>query len=358
MKRFVYTIITVIILSITFIYSCSNNHKEIEAISEIQDVSAETEDLSSDEMYSSPFVSPAIGSESLSQDIADSNTKIIQSNKEVSEYKEKKSPPIANFIASYAASVTNEETKHKLIRTADVKFKVKDVPGATYGIENIVIRNGGHLLHSHIDNSNSTSFETVISKDSATVTHSFYLKADIQFRVHYTKLDSVLRQIEPYALYIDHRTVNAQDVTLQLFAEKLKKNRLDKKQKRISSAIDNRGRKLDDIIDAEHNLDHAAEQADKAILADYEMSDRIEYSTVCISLYQEKIEYKERVLRQKHNTEYEPSFTTKAVDSLQFGLGWLSELFIMILNIWPIIVVGGAGIIIAVRFRNKKRDKG
>ena len=49
-----------------------------------------------------------------------------------------------NYASSSAAVETNKDSKRKFIRTAELKFKVKNVISSTYDIEDITNRHGGH----------------------------------------------------------------------------------------------------------------------------------------------------------------------------------------------------------------------
>lgn len=260
----------------------------------------------------------------------------------------------SNFISSLAASTSNDDGVHKFIRTAQMKFRVKDIPKATYTIENIIIKNNGFIIHSTINNENSYSTTTNISNDSSLVTHYSNLIADLVLRVPHTKLDTVLKQIAPLALKIDYRTIEAKDITLQLLSEKMKQERMSKKGRRVSDAINNKGHKLNDVIDAEEVLDNTLEEADKTKLAEYEINDQVEYSTITIKLHQNTSVYTERVLRKKNIEEYDSNLGEKAKDALYNGWIIVSSLFIFLLNIWPLILIGAIVVILYCKYRKKK----
>lgn len=323
-------------------FSCSNNHK-----SSNQEMQAfDTQEIQSTDMLKEEnalidYSASTINEESVVQ----YTTSEKEENRTTSN----------NFISSHAASTINDNGVHKLIRNVNMKFKVKNVPETTYDIERIVIQNGGHIKRSDINNRNSYSSTTNISKDSAVVTHYGNIVSNIQLRVHYTKLDTLLKEIAPFAIHIDYRTIDVKDVTLELLAKKLKRERMGKKQNRISSAIDNRGRKLDDIMDAENALDRAAEQSDNALLEDYNIKDLMEYSTVNIELYQNTEQYQERILRVEAVKEYKPSFGSKIVSALQNGWELLSALLILLVNIWPVILILVIAIYTGIYLKNKKQ---
>ena len=51
----------------------------------------------------------------------------------------------AESTISSNAAVEKKESNRKFVRTADLKFKVKNVAKSTYAIENIVSKNGGFV---------------------------------------------------------------------------------------------------------------------------------------------------------------------------------------------------------------------
>ncbi len=260
----------------------------------------------------------------------------------------------SNFISSSAAT-NYDDGIHQFIRTAQMKFRVKSVPEATYTIEDIITKHKGFIIRSAISNENSYSTTTTnISKDSSLVTYHSNLIADLKLRVPRTQLDTVLKELAPLALEIDYRTIEANDVTLQLLSEKLKQERLNKKEKRVSNAIDNNGKKLDSVIDAEEVLDNTIDDANKTKLAEYDIKDQIEYSTINIKLYQSTTNYQEKVLREKPTEEYKPSLGEQAIEALHNGWIIISTLFIFLLNIWPIILIAVLAWILYSKYKKRK----
>ena len=186
------------------------------------------------------------------------------------------------------------------------------------------------------------------------VTYHSNLIADLKLRIPRTQLDTVLKELAPLALEIDYRTIEANDVTLQLLSEKLKQERLNKKEKRVSTAIDNNGKKLDSVIDAEEVLDNTIDDANKTKLAEYDIKDQIEYSTINIKLYQGTTNYQEKVLREKPTEEYKPSLVEQAIEALHNGWIIISTLFIFLLNIWPIILITVLAWILYSKYKKRK----
>ena len=64
-------------------------------------------------------------------------------------------------------AVENKESNRKFVRTADLKFKVKNVAKSTYAIENIVSKHGGFVTFTDLKSTVNEHDETQVSQDSS-----------------------------------------------------------------------------------------------------------------------------------------------------------------------------------------------
>ena len=124
----------------------------------------------------------------------------------------------------------------------------------------------------------------------------------------------------------------------------------------MGNAINTRSGKIYDAMDAEEKLDYAQQQADQVKLSTYTLNDQIAYSTISIELYQDVTKYNEKVVRESQIDEYEPGFGSQALDALGNGWQGLSILFILLINIWPILILLTIAAIVYVRLKNKKKQ--
>ena len=278
----------------------------------------------------------------------------------------KKSEPNANFsesndqnpapetyISSSAALENPHDTTRKVIRTADIKFKVKDVIKATYNIEDIVVRQNGFVEHTNLTSQINYTQETRIKEDSTLITTYYSVINTLILRVPNTQLDTTLKEIAQFVDFMDYRIINAKNVALDLLSKKLEQNRLEKYDNRMKNAIDNKGRKLDDISSAENNLLHKQAQADEAKLANLQIIDKIKFSTITLSLYQNQSIKYETVAREKKIESYSVPFGVRLVDAIQFGWTVIVEICLFLINIWSIILIAGV-VFWGVKYFRKK----
>jgi hypothetical protein len=239
-------------------------------------------------------------------------------------------------VSSSAAVETNKNGDRKFVRTAELRFKVKSVIKATYGIEDITVRHGGFVtytnLNSNIDNVNTTA----VSADSSLETTYFTVINSMTIRVPNTKLDTTLKDIAKHIDYLDYRIIKADDVALQILSNDLTQKRSAKTEKRLTDAIDTRGKKLNETVASEEILSNKQEQSDNAKIANLSLNDQINFSTITLSIYQRQEIKRELISNHKNITAYESSFGTKIVDALKSGWHILEVFILFVLNLWGV----------------------
>jgi hypothetical protein len=257
------------------------------------------------------------------------------------------------FISSSAAVETGKDTSHKFIRTAEMKFRVKSVVKATYQIEDITSKFNGFVtytdLSSYIDEKNITS----ISVDSSVETIHFTVSNSMTLRVPNIKLDSTLKTIATLIEYLDYRRIKADDVKLQILSNQLTQQRVGKHEERLKTAIDTRGRKLNETTTAEENLLNKQEQADNSKVSNLSLQDQINFSTVSLSIYQRQEAKRWIISNDKNIDAYRPNLGKQIIESLKFGWDILEALLVFIIKLWGLILIAIIVYILYKIFRRK-----
>jgi Domain of unknown function (DUF4349) len=231
------------------------------------------------------------------------------------------------------AAVPEKQPQRKFVRTADLKFKVKNVAKSTYTIEKIVGQHGGFITFTDLKSTINEHDETQVSQDSTLETIRYTVDNTITLRVPNTQLDSVLTAMTKEIDFLDSRLIKADDVALQLLSNKLTQKRIAKSQKRLEKGIDAKGKKLNDITTAEdHALDRATE-SDEAVIKNLSLEDQVNYSTVTLYLYQRETVKKELVANEKSTNAYRPH------------IGWymLEGIIAFVVQLWALILIAVLG---------------
>ena len=263
--------------------------------------------------------------------------------------------PASTYISSSAAVETGKDSSRKFIRTADLKFKVQDVIKSTYDIEAIALRQNGFVeytnLTSEIDNVNSIE----VSADSSLETTYYTVTNALTIRVPNTQLDSTLKEIAANIQFLDHRIIKARDVALEILTNNLTKKRVANTEERLKNAIDNRGKKLEETTDAEELLISKQEQADNAAVANLNLQDQINFSTISLSIYERQAIKREVLPNNKNITAYEPSFGSKLVSSLKEGWEILESFIVSLTKLWALLLFAFAIYLLYKVYRSKRK---
>lgn len=266
--------------------------------------------------------------------------------------KEEASP--SSYVSSSAAVANPQDTTHRFIRTADLKFRVKDVIRSTYDIEDIAVRQGGFVVRTQLASTIDYTTSVRISPDSSLVSTYYTLSNIIVLKVPNAKLDATLREIARNIDFLDFRTIHAEDVTLQILTNELTQKRIAKNENQLVNAIDKRGRKSDETTSAEELLLNKQEEADNAKVSNLSLADQINFSTITLSIYQRQSVKLELVA----NNTYKPGLGTRLLEAFRQGWDILPDVLIFIVRLWWLIVLGVVVYLIYRIYRRKiKKNK-
>lgn len=243
---------------------------------------------------------------------------------------EKSADTIANLVQK-------KDLNRKFIRTADIKFKVKNVPQSTYAIENTTAKFGGFVTYTNLQSDISEKTKTKISQDSTLETTKYNVENNITIRVPNTELDTILKTISKQIDFLDFRVIKADDVSLQILANQLAQNRSTSQEKRVQKAIDTKGKKLTTIIDAEENLNAKKEANDSKKLENLSLQDQVNFSTITLQIYQRETIKQEIVANEKMHRQ---NIGSKIIDGLRTGWFMLEEIIAFIIQLWSLFLIG------------------
>jgi Domain of unknown function (DUF4349) len=240
-------------------------------------------------------------------------------------------------VISSNAAIEPKRSSRKFIRTADIKFKVKNVPQSTYAIENATTKFGGFVTNTNLQSTISDKDEVKISQDSAMVTTKYAVENNITIRVPNSKLDTVIKTIAKQIDFLDYRIIKADDISLQMLSNELTQNRKSNHETRLTTAIEKKGKKLNDIVNAEDNLETKQEENDNSKLENLSLKDQVNFSTLTLQLYQRETVKQEKIANA---IVFRQNIGSQILDSLTTGWYFLEGIIAFIIQLWSIILIG------------------
>jgi len=271
---------------------------------------------------------------------------------ETSDYSENVATDSTSVVSSSAA-VENKNSNRKFVRTADVKFKVKNVAKSTYAIEDATTKFGGFVTYTHLQSNIHSEDRTKVSQDSTLVTTKYKVDNNITIRVPNTKMDTVIKTIAKQIHFLDYRIIKADDVSLQMLSNELAQKRSNSSEKRLANAIDSKGKKLNQVVKAEETLDAKKEQNDASKLQNLSLQDQVNFSTLTLNIYQDESIKQEMVANEKSINAYRPNIGLQIWDSVKTGWFMLEHIVSFIVVLWPFALIGFLGFLGYKKFLKK-----
>lgn len=238
------------------------------------------------------------------------------------------SPPMGNTNLPVDYKTPSKAmAQRKIIRTGEVKFKVKDLEKSANVIQALTQKCDGFISSMNQNNSS-------------------YLASNVlAVRVPINQFDYFLFKIKEEALYADYVRVNAEDVTEEFIDIE---NRLKTKkevQRRYVEILQNKAKTVEDVLSAEEKIRVIQEEIESREGRLRYLKDNIAMSTIHIEMYQEVEEVGARVV-------YQRTFLDKAKDGFVNGWNFILEILVGMINIWPILLI--VGLVVLFRKRLKR----
>ena len=259
--------------------------------------------------------------------------------------------------SSSAAVESGRDTVRKFIRTAGMKFRVKNVIASTYRIEDLVSGAGGYVSYTNLSSSIDYKTITPVSADSSLETLHYTVSDEMSLRVPNTALDSVLKAMAGFVDYLDYRVIRANDVRLQMLTNRLSRARMERQAERLEKAIDTKGRKLGETASAEDALFRKEERADEATVSNLSLQDQVDYSTVSITIYQRQGVKRTVIANDRNIDAYEPGIGTRLLDALKLGWRIIEKLIVLLADCWPFVLIAVIGLTVYRKYADRLKKK-
>jgi hypothetical protein len=244
------------------------------------------------------------------------------------------------------SSVATMKVKDKqFIKTADVNMEVKDVYEATISIEKSVQELGGFVTHSNLK-SNVVSEDTYnTSNEEAMLVKKYQTENTMQLRVPTEKLGELLTLINSKKLFLNSRSINAEDVTSSIKYAELEGKRI----KKTSENIDQLKTNKDKVNMSNDNMSENNQQQ----LANLDVTDNLKYSTIDIYIKEPKLRIAEIAITNTKSIDdkYKFNFMYSAKSAFVEGYYLIQRIVVGLITVWPLLLIGA----VIVYFLRKRK---
>ena len=252
---------------------------------------------------------------------------------------------------SVSSAATMKVKDKQFIKTADVNMEVKDVYEATISIEKSVQELGGFVTQSNLQ-SNVISEDTYnTSSENAMLVKKYQTENRMQMRVPTDKLSELLAIINDKKLFLNSRSINAEDVTSSIKYAELEGKRIKKTSENISQLKTNKDKvQLDNDNMSEKNQQQ---------LANMDVTDHLKYSTIDIYIKEPKLRIAEIAITNTKNIDnkYKFNFIYDAKNAFVEGFYLIQKIVVGIIMIWPVLLIGAVIVYFLRKRKSAKKEQ-
>lgn len=236
----------------------------------------------------------------------------------------------------------------KLVKTAGMRFKVKNLPQTTQQITALTEKYNGMVIHHQMESTAEKSLDVRISNDSVMRVTSFNTTADLTVKIPSSKLNEFMNQVAIMGIYVNNRSMDITDKSLDYLSAQLKlKNRTElvDQQKKGKVVIKNPVNVMllkDDMVDQQ--------------VGNRQIDDAVKNSIITLSLYQSNTINKE-IIANDDPAAYNLPFFQRVGRSLANGWEIFVDVIVCIANLW-VFIMAGISVWLIIRYYKGKKNIG
>ncbi|MBI3140081.1 MAG: DUF4349 domain-containing protein [Sphingobacteriales bacterium] len=217
----------------------------------------------------------------------------------------------------------------KIIKNATLQLEIKD-GNKFYALLREKVKNlGGYIAQEE-------QTETAYKLENALV-----------IKIPVDQFDIALLQLSDKVEKVHERKISSQDVTTEFVDTR---SRMESKKQVRLQYLDllKQARNMEDILNVQSAINGIQEEIESAAGRVEYLGHAAAYSTINLTYFQ--------VLNASAAETPTSSFGNRIVHSFKEGGAWLSEFFIGLVAVWPLLLITVLGIIFFKKFRNKPKN--
>jgi hypothetical protein len=223
--------------------------------------------------------------------------------------------------------IPNPDWDKKIIKTADLNIEIKEYHSYSKGIREKIKGLGGYMAQEE-QKQDDYKIENIIT-----------------IKVPVDQFDNAINQLSANVEKLNEKKITSQDVTAEYVDTRSRMEAKKQVRNRYMELL-KQARNMQEILDVQSEINAIQEEIESAAGRIEYLGQSSAYSTINLTYYQ--------VLNPSAKTDDTPGFGHQIADAFRTGWGWITELFIGIVSIWPLVIAIGFGIAF---FRKNKAER-
>lgn len=234
----------------------------------------------------------------------------------------------------------------KIIKTADMRFRVKDVQQTKEKLSNVIKAEGGTVAEFSIQSSVQKTDKVRYSADSLKELTAYRTEGFMVAKVPSDKLDEFTNKISKLAVFVDQQSMKLDDQSIAYLANQLKnRNRIEAVEQLNKHA----NKKSNNV---ETSLSLKDEYLDRKI-ENLIIDNKVRYSDITLNFYQDNT-VKQVLVENDNLSDYRPGFFKRLLLNIESGWTIFKEFLLILTNLWVLFVLGISGYLIFKYYSRKK----
>jgi hypothetical protein len=236
----------------------------------------------------------------------------------------------------------------KIIKIADMRFRVKDVQLAKENLSTTIKAQGGTVTEFVIESVIQESEKVKYSLDSLKEITSYRKVGTLVAKIPSEKLDDFTNTVAKMAVFVDNQAMKMDDQSITYLANKLKAQNRVQALKTINQNAKRKGNNVETSIYIKDDY------VDKKI-ENMGIDDRVKFSTITLDFYQDNT-VNTLIVGNDRLSDYGPGFFKRLGLNLFVGWTFLKEFILALSTLWPILAIAIV-VFFTIRFFVRKKNQ-
>lgn len=230
------------------------------------------------------------------------------------------------------AADTSSSLTPKIIKTADMRFRVKDVQDTKEKLSLVIKSQGGTVAEFSISSYIHETTKVRFSIDSLKEITSYQKEGLLVAKIPSEKLDGFTNSIAKMAVFVDNQAMKMDDQSIAYLSNKLKAQNRSEALNTINQTAKRKGNNV------ETSLFIKDDYVDKKI-ENMNIDERVKYSTITLNFYQDRT-VKTLIVGNDNLSDYKPGFFRRLGLNMMDGWKYFKELILVLSHLWMFFVMG------------------
>ncbi len=235
---------------------------------------------------------------------------------------------------SASTSADTVAGKPKLVKTAEMQFKVKNVLKASEAVTALTSQYDGMVMNNHLQTTVDNSEEVRLSNDSVMQISAFITTAEMTVKIPQQHLSEFMNQVSHMSIQVNMMKVDVEDRTIDYLSARMKtQNRTDMIAYRQQAKVTDKN--------ADGILALKDDKADRQI-SNLKTDDEVKYSTLNL-IFSQNAGINKQVAANTDLSAYNLSIPSRLWLAVSNGWLMVTEVIVLIANLWAFLLLAVLG---------------